>query len=796
MPLTASKMMGDMKKKAASAASAAKGKLGLGKDGVTGSSSTSASREETLRQMADMGVPRAEAAAALEATGGDVEAAIALLYADDGPANTGVADAGLLPGRRAIVVGLQRSPELNGIVVTLEHFDPGEGRWRVRFPDGGARALRPTNLDALKVVTTASGRESQDGFELPVEALAIKSGVWVKIHGLRSEAGKSLNGKIGQVIELDSASGRILVDVNDEAKLLKAENLKKASTSDEVQAQMKASMRSAKASAQDMKRKAEAFMKAGTTSKKDDATAPLTESRMYSQSSTWPPPQEPQPSSGPADVGSAASRAEARRATAEAAERRLAEARARNAGTMDDWRRMRSGQPAGAPARSTGAARATEHPPPSRDVNEIEIMRRAQESQLRASQTQTPDLLAMDEDEDLQAALAMSLESVGKGDTAKTSTEDDTVNDAPSPSLTTAPAAAAVGAVAEAAAKGPQAPRGSDPAIRGEGVDTAVAEDPELFELMLQQTMAEEELELQMALAESLTAERKALEEVTVDPNSAACCAATGDELEQQLAQRKEKEQRVAEERVALEGRVASLREQVARRESGCCERPEESDEEDIGVADTMGSSSAAVGVAESSSLAAEDIGDEGGAAAASRGEKPVVPADAAVPTSATDNGAEQEFEPREEGLEVGESAPATDGVKGASEPADDVSGQDRELGLPEPAGANTDGSSPSAEAPEAAASPTDDAGGATMAAEPLPSPSTPAGSAAPAAGGAASEAPPQPMETSAPASPAAACNDDVVEPAAAGEPATATDGAAEAPQHSAASAGPSHADS
>ncbi|CAK9005425.1 unnamed protein product [Durusdinium trenchii] len=152
----------------------------------------------------------------------------------------------------------------------------------------------------------------------------------------------------------------------------------------------------------------------------------------------------------------------AREAALQAAEQRLAQAQERNAGTMEDWRRYKQLQ------------------------QEQERKERRRAAAVAAPATATGDATAVEaaavekaaeaEELMLQEALAASMKSLGDSD--------------------------------------------------GNKVDLSLEDqvDPELFELRLQQAIAEEELELQLALSASLDASR----DVEADPSCAG--AAVGEE--------------------------------------------------------------------------------------------------------------------------------------------------------------------------------------------------------------------------------------------------------------------------
>lgn len=202
-----------------------------------------------------------------------------------------------------------------------------------------------------------------------------------------------------------------------------------------------------------------------------------------------------------------------RQASLQAAEKRLAEARARNAGTMDDWRRYRQFR--------------------QQQEREEREQRKKQRASAAAAQSAKEEMVREDEEEDLQRALAASVSQIPHGEEASV---------APTKSLD--------------------------------------EEDPEVFELRLEQAMAQEELQLQQALIASLEAERAALE--ALDPTCSA--AAAGEELEAQreqlapgnfalkqmadaqIQEKREREKQLSESNEALQSRLEGLREALAQR--------------------------------------------------------------------------------------------------------------------------------------------------------------------------------------------------------------------------------------
>eukprot|EP00930_Biecheleria_cincta_P034954 TRINITY_DN2408_c0_g1_i1.p1 TRINITY_DN2408_c0_g1~~TRINITY_DN2408_c0_g1_i1.p1 ORF type:complete len:861 (-),score=272.71 TRINITY_DN2408_c0_g1_i1:127-2640(-) len=297
----------------------------------------------------------------------------------------------------------------------------------------------------------------------------------VVVHSLTGSHAKALNGCQGRVLDTkdDFCKGRILIEVDGMPKLLKAENLRKAPPAMSMQSQAKASYDSAKATLLSVKRRAEAMFYTKSTG---SASSPNSQAGFNASStSAYNKAHE-----HPAADGSL---------SLQAAERRLQEARSRNAGTMDDWRRYRLEQEM---ARRTGPTRSA-RVPTTNPVAQHQTDAEDNLSELRRERD-------ADEEEDLQRALVASM----------------------------APASTAT----EAATGADQEPRAADEeetlvAVPAEELEPEEA-DPDLFELRLREAMAEEELELQLALAASLEAECAAIQaEDEVPPAGAAACSST-----------------------------------------------------------------------------------------------------------------------------------------------------------------------------------------------------------------------------------------------------------------------------
>ncbi|CAE7263601.1 unnamed protein product [Symbiodinium sp. CCMP2592] len=287
------------------------------------------------------------------------------------------------------------------------------------------------------------------------------------------------------------------------------------STASSVQAQALASYQSAKASLLSVKKRAEALFGQQKASLPSDYQGETFNIQVPNNIGAMPPGQSLQQ----------------RQASLQAAEKRLADARARNAGTMDDWRRYRQFR--------------------QQQEREEREQRAKQRASAAAAQSAKEEMVREDEEEDLQRALAASVSQIHHGEEASV---------APTQSLD--------------------------------------EEDPEVFELRLEQAMAEEELQLQQALVASLEAERAALE--ALDPTCSA--AAVGEELEvqreqlapgnyalkqiadAQIQESKEREKQLEESNQALQSRLEGLREALAQRGKDTQEEHEEAAVDDKSV--------------------------------------------------------------------------------------------------------------------------------------------------------------------------------------------------------------------
>ncbi|CAK0890099.1 unnamed protein product, partial [Prorocentrum cordatum] len=294
---------------------------------------------ESLAQLCAMGFPRPQAEAALQQVGGqDTEAAIAFLCQQHGQTEPA--------GSRA---GDSESPSTR-LVPTFRLDDDGE-------------RYSPSQ--------------------------------WVEVHSMSGgAAARALNGEVGQIVSYVSEQERFLVDFAGQPRLLRAANLREASGAVKAKATVQATVKSARSSMKDAKRRAEAFFGGGTASSRPSGAQP--------RASAAPDPPQGHvlgfSAGAPADPPS-------RRAALEAAERRLAEARARNSGTMEDYRRWQreqieagQGQPLAAPAAAHAGAR--------RGIA-TRVIGEERAPAARAAPA------AEDEEEDLQRALEASLAPAG-----------------------------------------------------------------------------------------------------------------------------------------------------------------------------------------------------------------------------------------------------------------------------------------------------------------------------------------------------------------------------------------------
>lgn len=114
----------------------------------------------------------------------------------------------LFPGAQVTILGLKTQVALNGESGSVVRYAPVNGRWEVKVnATAEVKALRAENLR-------------------PAGQVAFEIGAKVTVHGLTSEAGQELNGKIGEITVFLHQTGRYGVQLGDATKSLKPENLK------------------------------------------------------------------------------------------------------------------------------------------------------------------------------------------------------------------------------------------------------------------------------------------------------------------------------------------------------------------------------------------------------------------------------------------------------------------------------------------------------------------------------------------------------------------------------------------
>lgn len=149
----------------------------------------------------------------------DVLSAVDALPADSGPAPgaDGSQDQSRNPpalgrGSRVTVVGMKNAVGLNGYGATIVRYNAVNGRWEAMLDmTGEVKAFRAENLR-------------------PAGELVLEPGDVCRIHGLKSEAGRSLNGMECEVVRYVHERSRYEVLLGSESKAVKAENLARASS--------------------------------------------------------------------------------------------------------------------------------------------------------------------------------------------------------------------------------------------------------------------------------------------------------------------------------------------------------------------------------------------------------------------------------------------------------------------------------------------------------------------------------------------------------------------------------------
>ncbi|CAK9011537.1 unnamed protein product [Durusdinium trenchii] len=147
----------------------------------------------------------------------------------------------LLKNRAAKIHGLQSADHFNGQVCRLIVKDSESGRWTVEFVNGEKKAIRESNLhasqdvdmewEAARVEYAASNSTSAQTDGKPVGRPLGTHTSWEKgfhpgaVVFLQNLKTKELNGRKGRCISFNKEAGRYEVDLGDERKLLKIENL-------------------------------------------------------------------------------------------------------------------------------------------------------------------------------------------------------------------------------------------------------------------------------------------------------------------------------------------------------------------------------------------------------------------------------------------------------------------------------------------------------------------------------------------------------------------------------------------
>mmetsp|Transcript_16986 Transcript_16986/g.40170 ORF Transcript_16986/g.40170 Transcript_16986/m.40170 type:complete len:298 (-) Transcript_16986:32-925(-) len=154
-------------------------------------------------------------------------------------------DADLVKNRAAKIGGLQNAAavHLNGQLCKLLSKDAETMRWTVELVSGEQKALKEANLEASKDIdmewevsrhqfAKSSPAAHTDG--KPVARPLGSGTTWPKVKGIHPgavvrlqnlNAAKDLNGRKGRCISFDPEVGRWKVDLGDEQKSLKVENL-------------------------------------------------------------------------------------------------------------------------------------------------------------------------------------------------------------------------------------------------------------------------------------------------------------------------------------------------------------------------------------------------------------------------------------------------------------------------------------------------------------------------------------------------------------------------------------------
>jgi hypothetical protein len=110
-------------------------------------------------------------------------------------------------GSQVTIVGLTNAAELNGQGATISRYNHMSGRWEACLHiSGETKAFRAEHLR-------------------PVGELVFTAGDLVRIRGLKSESGQTLNGQQGEIIRYMHEVSRYEVQLLDVTKAVKGENL-------------------------------------------------------------------------------------------------------------------------------------------------------------------------------------------------------------------------------------------------------------------------------------------------------------------------------------------------------------------------------------------------------------------------------------------------------------------------------------------------------------------------------------------------------------------------------------------
>lgn len=151
--------------------------------------------------------------------------------------------ADLLKNRGAKISGLHSADHLNGQLCRLVEKDAEKGRWTVELVDGERKAIKEANLsaseeidmewEAARIQYASKNRTAAQTDGKPVARPLGTSTAWPKVKGIHPGAvvrlhnlkTKELNGRKGRCISFDNEAGRWKIDLGDEYKSLKTENL-------------------------------------------------------------------------------------------------------------------------------------------------------------------------------------------------------------------------------------------------------------------------------------------------------------------------------------------------------------------------------------------------------------------------------------------------------------------------------------------------------------------------------------------------------------------------------------------